>query len=102
MRVKLEPLGDHLDGTVTTAMPVVNAIPMVCAAPPGIVNQMELPFVRAAGSSGPDRRPAALRGGGGQPTESAVAMVESGERQSVDTNRCGDEPLVADRCELSR
>ena len=39
--------GEHLDGTVTTAMPVVNAIPMVCAAPPGIVNQMELPLVRA-------------------------------------------------------
>ena len=47
VRCKLEPLGEHLDGTVTTAMPVVNAIPMVCAAPPGIVNQMELPLVRA-------------------------------------------------------
>ena len=35
VRCKLEPLGEHLDGTVTTAMPVVNAIPMVCAAPPG-------------------------------------------------------------------
>jgi len=49
VRVRLEPQGDHLDGTVTTAMPVVNAIPMVCAAPPGVVNQMEMPFVRAAG-----------------------------------------------------
>jgi hypothetical protein len=49
VRVRLEPQGDHLDGTVTTAMPVVNAIPMVCAAPPGIVNQMELPFVRGVG-----------------------------------------------------
>ena len=47
VRCKLEPLGEHLDGTVTTALPVVNAIPMVCAAPPGIVNQMELPLVRA-------------------------------------------------------
>jgi hypothetical protein len=53
VRVRLEPQGDHLDGTVTTAMPVVNAIPMVCAAPPGIVNQMELPFVRAVGQFRP-------------------------------------------------
>jgi hypothetical protein len=53
VRVRLEPQGDHLDGTVTTAMPVVNAIPMVCAAPPGIVNQMDLPFVRAAGQFRP-------------------------------------------------
>jgi hypothetical protein len=29
-------------------MPVVNAIPAVCAAPPGIVNQMDLPLVRGA------------------------------------------------------
>jgi hypothetical protein len=48
VRCRLEPLGEHFDGTVTTAMPVVNAIPMVCAAPPGIVNQMDLPLVRAA------------------------------------------------------
>ena len=53
VRVRLEPQGDHLDGTVTTAMPVVNAIPLVCAAPPGIVNQMDLPFVRAAGQFRP-------------------------------------------------
>ena len=49
VRCKLEPLGEHLDGTITTAMPVVNAIPAVCAAPPGIVNQMGLPFVTGAG-----------------------------------------------------
>jgi hypothetical protein len=48
VRCRLEPLGGHFDGTITTAMPAVNAIPMVCAAPPGIVNQMELPLVRAA------------------------------------------------------
>jgi hypothetical protein len=48
VRCRLEPIGEHFDGTITTAMPAVNAIPMVCAAPPGIVNQMELPFVRAA------------------------------------------------------
>jgi len=48
VRCKLEALEGHLDGAVTTAMPVVNAIPAVCAAPPGIVNQMDLPFVRGA------------------------------------------------------
>lgn len=48
VRCRLEPIGEHLDGTVTTAMPVVNAIPMVCSAPPGIVNRMELPLVRGA------------------------------------------------------
>jgi hypothetical protein len=34
-------------------MPVVNAIPMVCAAQPGILNQMEMPFVRATGQFRP-------------------------------------------------
>ncbi|MDT3440678.1 MULTISPECIES: dihydrodipicolinate reductase [unclassified Pseudofrankia] len=53
VRVRLEPQGDHLDGTVTTAMPAVNAIPLVCAAQPGIVNLMELPLVRAAGQFRP-------------------------------------------------
>lgn len=48
VRVKLESPDGHLDGAVTTAMPCVNAIPAVCAAPPGIVNQMDLPFVRGA------------------------------------------------------
>jgi 2,4-diaminopentanoate dehydrogenase len=48
VRVRLEPQGEHLDGTVTTAMPAVNAIPMVCAAPPGIVNWTGLPLVRGA------------------------------------------------------
>jgi hypothetical protein len=48
VRCKLEPLDGHFDGAVTTAMPVVNAIPAVCAAPPGIVNRMDLPFVRGA------------------------------------------------------
>jgi hypothetical protein len=53
VRVRLEPQGDHLDGTVTTALPAVNAIPQVCAAPPGIVNLMELPLVRGAGQFRP-------------------------------------------------
>jgi hypothetical protein len=48
VRCKIEALDGHLDGAVTTAMPVVNAIPAVCAAPPGIVNQMDLPLVRGA------------------------------------------------------
>jgi hypothetical protein len=46
VRVRLEPIGEHFDGAVTTAMPCVNAIPAVVAAPPGIVNHMSLPFVR--------------------------------------------------------
>jgi hypothetical protein len=41
------PTGDF-DGAVTTAMPCINAIPAVCMAPPGIVNQMDLPFVRGS------------------------------------------------------
>jgi hypothetical protein len=48
VRCRLEPIGAHFDGAVTTAMPVVNAIPAVCAAPPGIVNRGELPLVRGA------------------------------------------------------
>ncbi len=48
VRCRLEPLHDHFDGALTTALPVVNAIPAACAAPPGIVNHGELPFVRAA------------------------------------------------------
>ena len=48
VRLKIESPGGHLDGAVTTAMPCVNAIPAVCAAPPGIVNQADLPFVRGA------------------------------------------------------
>jgi hypothetical protein len=46
VRVRLEPIGPHFDGATTTAMPVVNAIPAVVAAPPGIVNRMQLPFVK--------------------------------------------------------
>jgi hypothetical protein len=45
-RVRIEPLDAHLDGALTTAMPVVNAIPAVCAAPAGVVNLGELPLVR--------------------------------------------------------
>jgi hypothetical protein len=48
VRCSLGPLGDHFDGATTTAMPVVNAIPATCASLPGIVNQMNLPFVCAA------------------------------------------------------
>jgi 2,4-diaminopentanoate dehydrogenase len=48
VRVRLEPIDAHFDGAITTAMPVVNAIPQVVAAPPGIVNHMDLPFVKGA------------------------------------------------------
>ena len=43
------PTSAALDGATTTAMPVLNAVAAVCAAPPGIVNQMGLPFVTGAG-----------------------------------------------------
>jgi hypothetical protein len=46
VRCRLEPIGEGFDGATTTAMPVVNAIPDVCRAPPGIVNRAELPLVR--------------------------------------------------------
>jgi hypothetical protein len=48
VRCRLEPLGDHFDGATTTAMPVIHAIPAVCAAPPGIVNLGQLPLVVGA------------------------------------------------------
>jgi hypothetical protein len=48
VRLKLESPDGHFDGAVATAMPCVNAIPAVCAAPPGIVNQTDLPLVRGA------------------------------------------------------
>ena len=46
VRCTLSPVGEHFDGAVTTAMPVVNAIPFTVAAAPGIVNRGDLPFVR--------------------------------------------------------
>lgn len=48
LRCTLQPLDGHFDGATTTAMPVIHAIPAVCAAPPGVVNRGELPLVRAA------------------------------------------------------
>jgi hypothetical protein len=33
---------------MSTALPLVNAIPTVCAAPSGIANYGELPLIRAA------------------------------------------------------
>jgi hypothetical protein len=48
LRMKLnfsfEDLG-HIDIGVTTAMPVVNAIASVCAAPPGVCSPLDLPLV---------------------------------------------------------
>lgn len=46
-RVRIEP-GEGWSGAISTALPLVNAIPAVCAAPAGIVNRGELPFVRGA------------------------------------------------------
>jgi hypothetical protein len=48
VRVRLEPIGPHFDGALTTAMAVVNAIPAVVRAAPGILNAGELPFVTGA------------------------------------------------------
>lgn len=45
VRSRLEAIGPQFDGAVTTSMPVVDAIPKVCEAPPGIVNHVGLPFV---------------------------------------------------------
>lgn len=46
VRLTIGAIDGHLDGAITTAMPVVNAIPEVCAAPAGILNRMTLPLVR--------------------------------------------------------
>jgi hypothetical protein len=48
VRVTLEPVGPHFDGALTTAMAVVNAIPRVVNAAPGILNCGELPLVTGA------------------------------------------------------
>lgn len=53
VRCRLEPLGEHFEGATTTAMPVVHSIPAVVAAPPGIVNLGELPFVRGTHTVSP-------------------------------------------------
>jgi 2,4-diaminopentanoate dehydrogenase len=44
-RVRIEP-GDGWTGSISTALPIVNAIPAVCEAAPGVLNFGELPFVR--------------------------------------------------------
>ena len=44
-RVHIEP-GARWSGSISTALPIVNAIPAVCMAPSGIVNHGELPLVR--------------------------------------------------------
>ena len=48
VRIKLEPIGPHFNGALTTAMAVVNAIPEVMRAKTGIVNAGDLPFVTGA------------------------------------------------------
>jgi hypothetical protein len=50
---EIEPVGDHGDhneaGILGTAMRMVNAIPAVCAAPPGIVSPLDLPLFTGRG-----------------------------------------------------
>jgi hypothetical protein len=48
VRITLEPIGPHFDGALTTAMAVVNAIPQVVDAAPGILNSGRLPLVTGA------------------------------------------------------
>jgi hypothetical protein len=50
---EIEPVGDSGDhneaGILGTAMRVVNAIPAVCAAPPGLVSPVDLPLFTSRG-----------------------------------------------------
>jgi 4-hydroxy-tetrahydrodipicolinate reductase len=50
---EIEPIGDHGDhneaGILGTAMRMVNAIPAVCAAPPGLVSPLDLPLFTGRG-----------------------------------------------------
>jgi hypothetical protein len=50
---EVEPIGDHGDhneaGILGTAMRMVNAIPAVCAAPPGLVSPLDLPLFTGRG-----------------------------------------------------
>jgi 4-hydroxy-tetrahydrodipicolinate reductase len=40
--------GEHTTGgVIATAVRVVNAIPAVCAAPPGLISTLDLPLVTA-------------------------------------------------------
>ena len=48
VRVRLEPTGEHFDGAVTTAMPVVNAIPAGGRRAARDRERRELPFVKGA------------------------------------------------------
>ena len=42
--------GDHnTGGLLVTAMRVLNAIPAVCAAPPGLLSTLDLPLVTGKG-----------------------------------------------------
>jgi 2,4-diaminopentanoate dehydrogenase len=51
VRVRIEGLDGHLDGATTTVMPLVNAIPAVCAAAPGVLNRAGLPFVTGSAAA---------------------------------------------------
>ena len=53
MRCELEfedEHGDHaVGGVLLTATRIVNAIPAVCAAPPGLLSALDLPLVTGRG-----------------------------------------------------
>jgi 4-hydroxy-tetrahydrodipicolinate reductase len=45
--------GDHaVGGVILTATRVVNAIPAVCAAPPGLLSALDLPLITGRGLMG--------------------------------------------------
>ena len=77
-------LMDHnIAGVIATGAKVVNAIPSVCAAEPGLVSLRDLPISQVAGSDAPDapgraRRVAGLRG------EDRRVGVEAARRQRGD------------------
>jgi hypothetical protein len=53
IRCKYEPIGSSMfDPGLITAMPAVHAIPLVCAAAPGIVTADQLPMITAKGVVG--------------------------------------------------
>lgn len=54
VRCKFEPIGASMfDPGLVTAMPAVHAIPLVCAAAPGIVTADQLPMITARNCVGP-------------------------------------------------
>ena len=60
-RAGVNRTSNYLEGAlVATAMAAVNAIPVVCAARPGLRTFVDLPLITASGRVWPPRAPAAL------------------------------------------